>query len=161
MKMTKTNRKPVVLGLGNPLFSDEGVGIHIIHQLMASDFDARAELVDGGTDGLMLLSLVEEVSHLIVVDAISGNLPPGSIQKLELDDIPIYARQKLSPHQLSFQEVLALASMRDRLPQNMVLFGVQPATLEWGTELSPEVQAAVPVLIDMLNIQIDYLTRGV
>ena len=153
--MTKINKKPVVLGLGNPLFSDEGVGIHVIHSLMRSDYQKKAELVDGGTDGLLLLNFVEEADHLIVVDAINGDLSPGSIRKLDLAEIPVLVRQKLSPHQLSFQEVLALANLRVKLPSSLVLFGVQPALLDWGTRLSPTVKAAVPALIRMVKNQID------
>lgn len=159
MNMTKINKKPVVLGLGNPLFTDEGVGIRVLHQLMAENLSGKAELVDGGTDGLTLLNIVEEAEHLIVIDAIDGDLPAGSIQRIEMADIPVLISQKLSPHQLGFQEVLALAALREKLPDRLILFGVQPASLEWGTRLSPAVKASVPILIELVKSQIDYLTN--
>lgn len=157
MNMTKINKKPVVLGLGNPLFTDEGVGIRVLHQLMADDLSGKAELVDGGTDGLMLLNVVEAAEHLIVIDAINGGLPAGSVQKYEMADLPVLISQKLSPHQLGFQEVLALAGLRKKLPNRLILFGVEPASLEWGTQLSPTVEAVVPMLIDLVENQIDEL----
>jgi len=154
--MISTERqKPVVLGLGNPLFQDEGLGIHVIHQLMGGRLGDRAELIDGGTDGLLLLGTVEGAGHLIVIDAIDGDFPPGTIKQLQGQEIPLFANAKLSPHQLGFQEVLALARMRGKLPEQIVLFGVQSESLEWGTELSPEVARSVPRVIDLVYKQID------
>ncbi len=149
------NSLPVVMGLGNPLFQDEGLGIHVINQLMASDLGARAELIDGGTDGLSLLGTVEAARHLLVIDAIDGGFQPGTIKKLQDHEISLFARAKLSVHQLGFQEVLALARLRGRYPEQIVLIGVQPRTLEWGISLSSEVSRAVPQIITMVYKQID------
>jgi hydrogenase maturation protease len=123
--MTKLERKrPVVLGLGNPLFQDEGLGIHVIHQLMQGSLAEKADLVDGGTDGLMLLGTVEAAQHLLVIDAIDGGFPPGTIKQWEAEQIPLFTYGKISPHQLGFQEVLALARMRSKFPEQMILLGV-------------------------------------
>jgi len=155
MKNIKKSQ-PVVMGLGNPLFQDEGLGIHVINQLMASDLGERAELIDGGTDGLSLLGAVEAARHLLVIDAIDGGFRPGTIKKLQDHEISIFARAKLSVHQLSFQEVLALARLRGRYPEQIVLIGVQPQSMEWGISLSSEVSKAVPQVISMVYKQIDY-----
>ena len=154
--MISTERhKPVVLGLGNPLFQDEGLGIHVIQQLMGGRLGERAELIDGGTDGLTLLGTVEEAHHLIVIDAIDGGFPPGTINEWEGCQIPLFGHGRLSPHQLGFQEVLALARMRGKFPEQMVLLGVQSKSLEWGTSLTPEVARSVSVVINLVHKQID------
>jgi len=155
MKNIKKSR-PVVMGLGNPLFQDEGLGIHVINELMAGDLGARAELIDGGTDGLTLLGAVEDAKHLIVIDAIDGGLRPGTIKQLQNEEINHFARAKLSAHQLGFQEVLALAQMRGRYPEHIVLIGVQPQSLDWGTQLTSVVSRAVPQVMDMVYKQINY-----
>ena len=154
--MTNTSSaQPVVMGLGNPLFQDEGLGIHVINQLMMSDLGNRAELIDGGTDGLALLGTVEKARRLIVIDAIDGGFRPGTIKKLQDQEIRVLARGRISAHQLGFQEVLALAQMRGQFPQYLVLIGVQPQTMEWGTSLSVEVANVIPQVINMVNMQID------
>ncbi len=147
--------KPIVLGLGNPLFQDEGLGIHVIHQLMGSMLSDRAELIDGGTDGLALLGIVEEAEHLIVIDAINGNFPAGTIKQFQGQEIPLNINAKFSPHQLGFQEVLFLARMRGKFPDQMVLLGVQSESLDWGTELTSQVASSVPRVIDLVHKQID------
>ena len=90
VRITMTRIKPVILGLGNPLFQDEGLGIHVIHQLMREEISQRADLIDGGTDALPLLGIVEDATELLIVDAINGNCLPGAIQRLEGSEIPLY-----------------------------------------------------------------------
>lgn len=147
--------KPVVLGLGNPLFQDEGLGIHMIHQLMQDGINEQAEFIDGGTDALALLGVIEEAEHLLVIDAIDGDYPPGTIRQLAGEEIPLLVTGRMSVHQIGFQEVLALAGLRGKLPAHIVLLGVQPQSLDWGTELSPPVASALPYLNNMVNEQIN------
>lgn len=154
MKNTK-NSRPMVMGLGNPLFQDEGLGIHVINRLMAGDLSTRAELIDGGTDGLFLLGAVETARYLIIIDAFDGGFRPGTIKQLQNQEVNTFARIKLSAHQLGFQEVLALAQMRGRYPEQLVLIGVQPKSLDWGTKLTPAVSKAVPRVMEMVFTQVD------
>lgn len=155
-----TRVKPVVLGLGNLLFQDEGLGIHVIHQLMREDIARQADLLDGGTDSLALLTIVEESRYLLIIDAIDGAGPPGTIQVLEGDGIPLLLSSRLSPHQIGFQEVLALARLRGKTPPHTMLIGVQPRSLDWGTDLSPEVVRALPRVKTMIYRQIDRWQGG-
>ena len=147
--------KPVVLGLGNPLFQDEGLGIHMIHQLMHEKSNEQAEFIDGGTDALALLGVIEEAEHLLVIDAIDGGYPPGTIRQLAGAEIPLLVTGRMSAHQVGFQEVLALAGLRGKLPAHIVLLGVQPQSFDWGTELSHPVAETLPCLADMVNEQLD------
>lgn len=145
--MTEVHRR-IALGVGNILNRDEGVGVHAVRALEAQ-LGPRpdVELVDGGVLGLNLLPLVEACSHLLVLDAVDAGRPPGALIELQRDEIPLFAGVKLSQHQVTFQEVLALARLRDRLPPILHLVGVQPADLSIGLELSPVVAAVVPALV--------------
>ena len=142
-------RRRVVLGLGNILNRDEGVGVHALRVLEARlGPDADAELVDGGVLGLNLLPLVEDCSHLLVLDAVDAGRPPGTVVELARDEIPLFAGVKLSEHQITFQEVLGLAAIRSTLPPSLHLVGAQPSDLEIGLDLSPPLAEALPRIAD-------------
>ena len=139
--------RKIILGIGNLLNRDEGVGIHAIRALQANELDKSYELLDGGTLGLNLLPIIEETSHLLVLDAIDAGRESGALIELTDEQIPLFSAIKLSPHQLSFQEVLALAMVRDHFPKHLVLLGIQPADMGPGVELSPGVSRTLPQLI--------------
>ncbi len=141
--------KIVALGIGNTLNRDEGVGVHAVSVLR--DRYARAnpdvDFLDGGTLGLNLLPIVEESDRLLVLDAIDARQPPGAVIQLAGPDIPLFVGIKLSPHQITFQELLGLATARNRMPAHVALIGVQPADITIGLELSEPVAAALPEVI--------------
>jgi hydrogenase maturation protease len=139
----------VVLGIGNILNRDEGVGVHALREL-ESGLGPRpgVELVDGGVLGLGLLSLVEECSHLLVLDAVDAGRPAGTVVELAGEQIPLFGGVRMSQHQVTFQEVLGLALMRGKLPAVLSLIGVQPADVSIGLELSTPVEAAIPVVLE-------------
>ncbi|MCI0443750.1 HyaD/HybD family hydrogenase maturation endopeptidase [bacterium] len=148
-ELRRTSDRQVVLALGNILSRDEGVGIHALRSLKTRlPEQTNVEFLDGGTLGLDLLPLVEQCSHLLVLDAIDAGKTPDSIIELQGEQIPLYSEIKLSPHQITFQEVLGLASMRGKLPPNLHLLGVQPCDLSMGMELSPGVEAAIDGLVE-------------
>jgi hydrogenase maturation protease len=132
----------LVLGLGNPLLSDDGVGPRAIERLARGyRFPGNVELLDGGTGGLRLAAEVAEAEKLLVLDAVDAGLPPGSVLALE----PPWREMKsakLSPHEISLGDILALARTAGG-PQEVVVLGVQPERLGAGVELSPAVAAAL------------------
>jgi hydrogenase maturation protease len=142
------NRK-IVLGIGNTLNTDEGLGVHALDGLRArlGEID-QLEVLDGGTLGLNLLPLVEEASHLLVLDAVNVGEPPGTVVELAKDDIPLFRGIKMSDHQITFQEVLGLAKIRDKFPEHLHLIGAQPADLSIGVGLSPTIEAVIPELVE-------------
>ncbi len=142
--------KIVILGLGNPLFTDEGLGVHLVH-ILTPYLPHGVECVDGGTDGLGLLAVIERASHLLIIDAVDAGEVPGMVFEFSGNAIPKLYRTMFSRHQLGLQEVLALAEINQRLPKKMVLIGVQPYSLEWGCTLSPIVAAKLPVLLNKVN----------
>ncbi len=139
--------RQVVLALGNLLNHDEGLGLEAL-KLLSARLGPQGELefVDGGVLGLDLLPLVESCSHLLVLDAADAGLPPGALIELSRDQIPLYTGVKLSEHQLTFQEVLALANLRGRLPAHVHLIGAQPSDISIGIGLSPVVQSTLPLI---------------
>jgi len=146
--MTVANRK-VVLGLGNLLNRDEGLGVQALKRLDAQLGEQSAvELLDGGVLGLNLLMIVEECSHLLILDAVNVGKPAGSVVELRKEQIPLYAGVKLSQHQVTFQEVLGLANMRGFLPEHLHLVGIQPEDLSIGLALSPLVEQALPEVVN-------------
>ncbi len=147
--MTNKQRK-VVLGLGNTILRDEGVGIHALRALQAQMGDAgrEVEFEDGGVLGMNLLPLIEESRYLLVLDAMNANRPPGAIVELDGEAIPLLAGVKLSEHQLTFQEVLGLARLRNTLPPYVHLIGIQPQEVSPGLELTPVVAGQVPEIVE-------------
>lgn len=144
------SEKPIkIIGLGNYLYSDEGQGIHVIEPL-ATIFanDEIVEVIEGSTDGIKLLDPVEKAEKLLVVDAIKAGEEPGTIIQLEGEEIPKYFSTKLSVHQLGFHEVLMAADLRGRLPEKIIIIGIQPESLEFGTMLSETVKQNFPKLIE-------------
>jgi hydrogenase maturation protease len=151
--------RKIVLGLGNILNRDEGLGVHAVkaleQQLGGRAARAGVEFVDGGVLGMNLLMLVEACSHVLVLDAVDARAHPGTLVELRREQIPLYSGIKLSEHQVTFQEVLGLANVREKLPGHLHLLGIQPADLSIGLGLSPEIEATLPHLLaragDILN----------
>lgn len=147
--------KPVILGLGNLLLRDEGLGIHIVQRLMREDIAEYTELVDGGTDALSLLGIVEAADRLLIIDAINTGSPPGTIRLIQSQEIPLILTSSMSPHQIGFSEVLTLAKLRGRLPAHSLLVGIEPQSLDWGTELTPLLAQRVPEIVGLVYQQIN------
>ena len=140
--------RKIVLGLGNTLQTDEGLGVYALEALMAQLGEVDGvEFIDGGVLGLNLLPLVESASHLLIHDAANAGKAPGTVIELARDEIPLYSGLKMSQHQLTFQEVLALASIRGLLPPNLHLVGAQPADLTVGLGMSPVIEAVLPEIV--------------
>lgn len=147
--------KITIIGLGNTLYTDEGVGIHVLPFLEEALAGVEnVEIIEGSTDGIRLLGPVEDTDQLILLDSINGPELPGFVYTVEREDIPAYCNVKMSVHQLGFQEVLFAARIRERVPARMVLFGVQPASLEFGIGLSDTVRERLAILTERVHGQI-------
>ncbi|HEY8394178.1 MAG TPA: HyaD/HybD family hydrogenase maturation endopeptidase [Thermaerobacter sp.] len=145
-----------ILGLGNTLFSDEGVGVHALPLLREALRDVPGiEFIEGGTDGLRLLGPVEAAEALIVIDAVDANQPPGTVLVLEAEDIPAVMTPKLSVHQVAFSEVLFLTKLRGTTPRRLKMVGVQPQSLEMGLALSDTVRERLGDVIAAVRRIID------
>jgi hydrogenase maturation protease len=156
MKNNNLDRKITILGLGNTLFSDEGVGVHILPLLeeMFKD-DSSIEIIEGSTDGMKLLGPVEDAEYLIIIDAINAGKPGGTLISIKGEEIPAYFGIKMSIHQLGFQEVLMAAKLRDRYPNHIVMLGMQPSSLELGVQLTETNQMKLPELANLVKEQVN------
>jgi hydrogenase maturation protease len=139
----------LVLGLGNVLCGDDGLGVAALARLQR-DFVApeHVRLLDGGTLGLSLLPLLEEADEVVVLDAVRAEAAPGTPVRLEGDEVAPAVRERLSPHQVGVSDLLDALRWRSTWPRRLVLLGVVPETLAPGFGLSPAVRDALPGLVD-------------
>lgn len=127
----------VVLGMGNLLRRDEGVGIRALQRLEELYMlPPTVRLVDGGTLGLELLSYLEDADRALVLDATLSDEGPGTLVQISGDDVPAYFGMRTSPHEIALPDLLAVARLRGVTPPELVLVGIHPASIELGWELS-------------------------
>ncbi len=133
----------LVLGIGNLLWADEGFGVRAVEQLHAGHaLPEQVTVMDGGTQGLLLLEPVCSADAVLVFDAIDFRLPPGTLKVLRDAEVPVWSETTMSLHQASFMELLSLAQLRGRFPSRITVIGVQPEVLDdLGGSLSECVRA--------------------
>lgn len=145
----------VVLGVGNILLSDEGIGVRAIEELgRAYDLPPEVELIDGGTSAMELLDDLANCDTLVIADCVRAGRPPGHLLRLVDEEIPALFRTKLSPHQVGLPEVLATLVITHEAPRRTVLFGVEPESLATGMELTNTVATTLPRLVEALAREI-------
>lgn len=139
----------LVLALGNVILSDDGLGIRAYERLFERfTMAAGVDGFDGDTLGLHLLPYLEGVRDLLIIDAVRAAQPPGTLVRLAGDAIPAALAHKLSMHQFGLAELLAVGSLQGPMPQRIVLWGMVPATIEPGLELSAPVAGALDALVE-------------
>lgn len=145
--------KTLVLGLGNPLVSDEGFGVRAVQRLQERyRIPEEVEVVDGGTLGLKLLPILEEADRILILDAVDVKRPPGTIVHIAWDEVHRALPVKISPHQETVTEVMALYELRRGKPEAFLIIGCQPASLEMGLELSSVVEKGLErALVDVVS----------
>lgn len=156
-----TSKRPagrtVVIGLGNPLMGDDGLGLAALERLREEwDVPPEVELVDGGTWGMNLLPVIEDADHVILIDAIDAAAAPGTAIVVERAKLPRYLATKISPHQVDLRDVLALAELRGTLPADTVAVGLQPAHVTMATELSSVLRCRLDDLVAAVVGQIEW-----
>jgi len=138
---TSSARPVLVLGLGNPIMGDDGVGIVALERFRELfEVGEGVELMDGGTWGMNLLPYIESAGKLLLVDAIRAGLAPGADVYLDGPELPRVLAQKLSAHQVDIVDVLTLAQVRGTLPAVTVALGVEPVTIEMRRDMTPAVE---------------------
>ncbi len=154
-------RRPVrllILGLGNVLCGDDGLGAVAIARLRARyETPEGMSILDGGTLGLSLLPYVEDAEKVILVDSIRAEAPPGSFVRLEGEEVGPAVAGRLSVHQVGVADLLDAARWRGRLPEELVLLGLVPETLEVGLTRSARVEAGLPGLVDRVVSEVSRL----
>jgi len=147
----------LVLGLGNILLMDEGLGVRAMEAFDAAwAVPDHVSVVDGGTCGMDMLDLIASHDHLIAVDAVKTGAPAATLAVLRGDEVPAYFKGKLSPHQLGLCDLLASLRLQDQAPQSVTVIGCVPLALGTGLMLSPEIESKLP---DMVALITDELRR--
>jgi hydrogenase maturation protease len=151
----------LILGLGNRLLTDDGLGSVAIDRLLERWQPPEGVLaIDGGTLGLDLLSLVTSAERLIIVDAVLDDRPPGTLVRYEGEEIGTVARERLSPHQIGVSDLLEAAEWLGDLPKKRVLIGLVPASLSLGVILSPEVEVRFTELLQAVASEVGAMGFG-
>jgi len=149
----------LILGIGNLLWADEGFGVRAVEEFHRQyETPDNVTCMDGGTQGIYLVQHVRDADVLIVFDAVDYGLPPGTIKRVEDEEVPQFMGcKKVSLHQTGFQEVLAMAEMMDDAPEKLLLIGVQPVELDdFGGSLRDKVKDQIDPAIRMV---VDYLAE--
>jgi hydrogenase maturation protease len=148
----------LVLGLGNVLLGDDGLGAAAVARL---ERDYRippgVQLEDGGTLGLSLLGLLAESEHVILVDAVRSDSPPGTLVRIDGEEVMVAVRQRLSPHQVGVADVLDAARLMDCYPTSVTLLGLEPETIELSLVRSSAVEGGLDELVETIVREVQSL----
>lgn len=145
----------LVLGVGNILLTDEGIGVRVVEALERRyQIPDGVEVMDGGTAGMELLASIASREHLILVDAVNTGAEAGTVVCLVDAEVPALFKTKISPHQLGISDLLGVLTITGEMPRQMTLFGVVPYCLDTSIELSESMRSKVDELLDLVVAQL-------
>lgn len=144
----------LVLGIGNILLRDEGVGVRVIERMREMSLPEDTELVDGGTAGADLLEVLAERRKVIVIDAVQAECEPGTVLRFTADELVRPDGVGMSLHEVGLGEALIMTEQLGCEPEDVVVFGITPKNIESGLELSEEIAALVPRVIELVLAEI-------
>ena len=138
-----------IVGIGNNLLTDDGAGIHVLEKIAGDNPDDDLACIDGGTVGLALLDRLSNLHGLVALDAMILGKAPGTVTVLEGEAMDTHLRnQRGSVHEVGLSDLMDALRLRGELPENRALIGIEPANMDWGTEPTTAVAAAVPEAAD-------------
>jgi hydrogenase maturation protease len=147
---TRTRAPILVLGVGNILLGDEGVGVRVVEAMQRMKLSHGVEVLDGGTASMALLDSLSNRDRVIVIDAVKGNHDPGTIYRFTPADMNAQKEIVTSLHQIDLLDALTQVEFLGRAPRDVVLYGIEPKSIGLGLELTPEVEAAIPRVIELV-----------
>jgi len=147
--MEEPEGRIAVVGVGNLLLKDEGIGVHIAHALQQIDIPYNVKIIDGGTS-LDLPDCLENVDKLIIIDAVKTGGQPGTIYRFHPYDMDIESEGIISLHELGLAQSLKMMRLIGNEPKETVIIGIEPKEINWGTELSAELQQKIPEIINIV-----------
>ena len=135
----------VVLGVGNILLTDEGLGVHVVEDLKANyTFTPQISLIDGGTMGMELLTYMRGMKKILLIDAVNGGEAPGTIYEFPHRELEQYFTDHISVHEVGMQDILRIRAIQENPLEDAIVIGVEPESLDVGFEPSVPVQKALP-----------------
>ncbi|MFB0563347.1 MAG: hydrogenase maturation protease [Candidatus Lokiarchaeia archaeon] len=150
MKIREPQRT-VIIGVGNLLMGDEGLGVHVVEELNERELPPDVKVIDGGTGGIALLNLMEGADKVILIDAVLGGGQPGEIYVMGIDKLMTGVVRFFSLHEMDLLSTLKIGKELDKLPPELVLVGVEPNNYqEYSMDLTPEVKAVIPKVIEVI-----------
>ncbi len=149
------NSKIVVIGIGNLLLMDEGIGVHTINELEKHDLPGSIEIYDGGTGGFKLIDLMHGAARVIFIDAVETGKIPGSVTIFNAEEVhSIYNKKKYSLHDTNLMEIIKMAEIFDNPPM-IEIVGIQPKTISYGTALSKELTNSMSIIVNSVLKRIE------
>ena len=151
MSVDPAPRPVLVLGMGNILLTDEGLGVRALEAFCARyEVPEDVELLDGGTTGMGLLDDIGGRTHLLVLDAVQTGAPPGTLAVLRGEEIPVYFGRRGTPHQLGLSDVLATLELAGEKPAHVTVLGIVPDSLELSDTIAAQLDGLVDALVTEL-----------
>ncbi len=150
----KNPQRFVIVGVGNLLLKDEGIGIHTVKALQELQLPECVEIIDGGTSP-DLIAYSEAESKLIIIDAVKAGGEPGAIYRFTPDNLDSAQGRAISLHELGVPESLQLMRLAGNEPEEIVIIGIEPQEIDWGIELSPVLQQKIPDIIKLILVEIE------
>ncbi|MEW6034127.1 MAG: hydrogenase maturation protease [Chloroflexota bacterium] len=151
----ESEHRVVVLGVGNELLKDEGVGVHTARALTAEPWASSLEVIESGS-ALDALPTGRPISKLVVVDAVCGGGEPGSVYRFTPEDVELEATRIASLHELNLFDALRLNGLAGIKPAETVIIGVEPKDVGWGIELSAEVESRLPEVLRIVREEVGH-----
>jgi hydrogenase maturation protease len=144
--------KAAVIGIGNLLFKDEGIGVHAIRALEALELPdcIDLELIDAGTSPNLAAILDDAIDKLVIIDAVKAGGKPGEIYRIKTEDLTFEESKEISIHELGLRQNLKMMELAGKKPEEVIIIGVEPEEIGWGTDLSPLIERKMPRIIKMI-----------
>ena len=157
--MEEPKARIAVVGVGNLLLKDEGIGVHIARALQQMDIPQDTKIIDGGTSP-DLPYYINGADKLVIIDAVKGGSKPGTVYRFHPGDVNIESEEMVSVHELGLEQSLKIMGLMGRKPREIVIIGIEPGEIDWGTELSAELQQKIPEIVNIVLKEINHQSDG-
>jgi len=155
--MDKRAGKFLIIGVGNLLLKDEGVGIHVARELQKRVLPSWVEVIDGGVVGIGLLEFLQKASKVVLIDAAEMDLNPGAVIRFTPEEVKTKVENlRFSVHHFDLLQIVELAKALGQCLAQVVILGIQPKEIRWEIGLTPEVQAVVPKVMEVAWKEMDH-----
>ncbi|MBA7714676.1 Hydrogenase 1 maturation protease [subsurface metagenome] len=157
--MEEPKARIAVVGVGNLLLKDEGIGVHIARALQQMDIPQDTKIIDGGTSP-DLPYYINGADKLVIIDAVKGGSKPGTVYRFHPGDVNIESEEMVSVHELGLEQSLKIMKLMGSKPREIVVIGIEPKEIDWGTELSAELQQKIPEIVNIVLKEINHQSDG-